>query len=118
MAKTKSGAKRWAGNHRIACTDLFQKYHEDSTDGASYETVDIENTDYVDSVYRDHAIFQETEKRYFRGHFTDQANRFRLELQERGARRPPPPASELFSSFCYCHSHIRFSLLIYFCSFY
>ena len=62
MAKTKSGQKRWSGSHRNACTNLFQKYHEDSTDGASYETVDVENKDYIDSVYCDHGIFQETEK--------------------------------------------------------
>ena len=109
------GQQRWSSKHRNALTPLFQKYHEDSTEGVSYETVDIENKDYVDSVYRGHTIFQETTKKYFKAHFIDCANKFRIELQERGARRTP--ASELLSS-CYCYSHIRFSLLIYFCSFY
>ena len=83
--KTKGGATRWGSSHWNACTDLFQKYHDDSTEGASYETADIEKTDYVDSVYRDHAVFQETAKRYFRGHFVDQADAFCLESQGKGA---------------------------------
>lgn len=83
------GQVRWSSKHRNALTPLFQKYHEDSAEGVSYETVDIENKDYVDSVYRGHAIFQETVKKYFKNHFIDCANKFRLELQERGARRPP-----------------------------
>ena len=62
MAKTKGGKKSWGSKYWNACTVLFNAYHEDSTDGVSYETVDAESKDYIDSVYCSHEIFQETEK--------------------------------------------------------
>ena len=106
MGQTKGGKKSWSSKHRNACTALFNKYKEDPTRGASYEAIDAENKDYVDSVYNSHEVFQETTKKYFKGHFVDRAAAFCLELEERGARCP---ASELISSFYYWYSHILFS---------
>ena len=106
MGKTKGGKKSWSSKHRNACTALFNKYNEDPTVGASYEEVDAGNKDYVDLIYNSHEVFQETEKLYFKKHFMDRAAAFRLELEERGARRQ---ASELLSSFCYWYCHICFS---------
>ena len=91
---------------------LFNKYMEDPTDGVSYEQVDCESGDYCDSVYDNNTILQETEKRYFKKHMNDVASKFRIELEERGARR-----SE-FSSFNNLFSVFSFLfplLLIYFC---
>ena len=56
MGETEDWKISWGSKQWNALTTLFNKYHEDSTDGVSFETNDTGNTDYTDSVYYSHDI--------------------------------------------------------------
>ena len=94
MPKTRGGKTTWGSAQRNELTRRFTLYHEDPAhpDGIPYER-HLLHTDYTMELHAKIPLFAECDARYVtgpRGHINKRADLFRSDLEEAGARRPPP----------------------------
>ena len=101
------GHATWGVNQRNELNRRFALYHEDPThpDGVPYEK-HLLHSDYTKELHAKIPCLAECDPRYVTGpsgHINKRAALFRSDLEEAGARRPPP--REFFPSVVISFSH-------------